>query len=227
MVVTYPDYEKSYVLTPSRRELGRSLGRNSRRTLAENVLGNASIRKEIMQQFYRIIHEEMKKLYHEAKLLGNGLEGSKMLSNSWSDVCEDLEQTAPVLVSFLKACIPKNEGKQAVLVACIGLLVNSHRRPTIVQKLVSMFLYSGHASKLVRLCMHDKFSIAFDWWIFILQVYSRLQKFGMCLSSASSRILMHKLGMDHDSSVLAWKEDLKKSISTNHVSICKTFCTIH
>lgn len=156
MVVTYPDYKKSYVLTPSRRELGRSLGRNSRRTFAENVLRNESTRKKIMQQFYILIHDEMKKLYHETKLLGNGLEGSEMLSNSWSEMCEDLKQTAPVLVSFLKACIPKNEGKQAVLVACIGLLVNSHRRPTIVQKLVSMFLYSGHASKLVRLCIHDK-----------------------------------------------------------------------
>ena len=103
-----------------------------------------------MLQFSRLIQGEMKKLYHETKLLESGLEVSEMLSNSWSELCEVLEQTASVLVSFHKACIPKSQGKQAVLVACIGLLVNSHRRTTIAQKLVSMFLYSGHAGKPVR-----------------------------------------------------------------------------
>ena len=39
--------------------------------------------------------------------------------------------------------------------------------------------------------------------------------FGMCLSSTSTRAIIHKLRMDHDSSILAWREDVKK----NHVSI--------
>ena len=160
MVVTCSEYEKKYILTPSRKELGRTLGRNSSRRFVEHVFDNTSTKKQTILKFIRVLQSEMKKLYHLPAFIGDSYDLTGLLGLSWDGLCESLYNTTPVLVGFLKACIPSTcPRKQSILVACIGLLVNSHQKPTVIQKLVSIFLYSGHSGKQVIMVMNRIFCV--------------------------------------------------------------------
>ena len=48
MIVTHDGYEKRYVLSPRREEIGKSLARNSVRTFAKHAFVNKMTRKELL-----------------------------------------------------------------------------------------------------------------------------------------------------------------------------------
>ena len=50
------------------------------------------------------------------------------------------------------------------------------------------------------------------------QVYTRLEKFGLCLSSKSTLKLLDTLGMRHDEEVMEWVTALQVLTPTSHVS---------
>eukprot|EP00731_Ephydatia_muelleri_P005134 Em0002g1310a len=180
IVVTHQDYVKRYTLTPSRREIGRSLGRKLTHSFARYVMENTEA--------------EMKALYSEQALLNNDLNIATLSTFTWDRLSLILHQKAPVLLGFLNSCIPRgSKRRKPILVVCIAILINSHRRTTVIQAIASVILNLGHAGK---------------------QVYTRLQQFGICLSSYGTRHVVEKLGVDHDSAVLQWMEHLLPSTPT-------------
>ena len=64
----------------------------------------------------------------------------------------DLHDRAPVLTGLLHACIPSSSrcNPAAIVSMCVSILSKA-RQPTacLVQRLVSLTLYAGHASKQV------------------------------------------------------------------------------
>ena len=92
----------------------------------------------------------MKSLLSEPTLVGNRFDLSSIVSYDWDDVYTALQRKAPVLAQFLNACLPRqSKRRHTVLVMCIALLIYSHRRCTIVQTIISVILFTGHAGKQV------------------------------------------------------------------------------
>ena len=55
---------------------------------------------------------------------------------------------------------------------------------------------------------------------FHLQVYTRLQKLGICLSHMATLTAVDQIGRDHDKPVLDWVHKLSTDISSTEVSCC-------
>lgn len=77
-----------------------------------------------------------------------------MKSFSWNAVFAELTEHAPTLLLILRACTKtrvERSNVRAVIGACAAMLLK-HRydRMSMFQKLVSVILYAGHCSKLVR-----------------------------------------------------------------------------
>ena len=72
----------------------------------------------------------------------------------WKDFITELEQHAPVFLTMLRGCIgPKKQPKyneDAILGICAAILLKyQSQRMNLIQRLLSLILYSGHAEKLV------------------------------------------------------------------------------
>ena len=148
--VAYPSRSKSFVLTPSRRSLGKALGRGSRQTLAKYAIHDARIRAHLVNCLKKSVKSEIKALCSKSVLLQKGKDS--MCSFRWEQLQTDLHDKAPVLSGLLHACIPSTSkcNPAAIVGMCVSILAKA-RQPTacLVQRVVSLVLYAGHASKQV------------------------------------------------------------------------------
>ena len=148
--VAYPSRSKSFVLTPSRRSLGKALGRGSRQSLAKHAVHDARIRAHLVNCLKKSVKSEIKALCSKSLLLQKGKDS--ICSFRWEQFQADLHDKAPVLSGLLHGCIPSTSrcNPAAIVGMCVSILAKA-RQPTacLVQQLVSLVLYAGHASKQV------------------------------------------------------------------------------
>lgn len=75
-------------------------------------------------------------------------------SFSWDALYTELADNSPVLLSLLEACSQtetERVNRKAVVCMCVVLLLKNHfAKMCLVQKIISLVLYSGHADKMVR-----------------------------------------------------------------------------
>ena len=75
-------------------------------------------------------------------------------SFSWDALYSELVDNSPILMSILDACSRTNTervNRKAVVSMCVVLLLkNRFAKMCLVQKIVSLILYSGRADKMVR-----------------------------------------------------------------------------
>lgn len=179
-------------------------------------MDNDVTKKQIILKCQRMLRAEMKVLLHEPALVNNDVSIANSADYTWDGLYSILQHKSPLLTSFLSTCIPKNSSRRKnILIQCIAILINSHHRSTIIQAVMSVILYLGHAGKEARFTT----PLYISWCIIQqTQVYTRLQKMGMCLSSVSTRGIIDSLGKDHDNTVLDWVENLIPCTPMSHVS---------
>ena len=159
MTVKYLSGPRKFTLTPSRKALGKTLGRAGRRSFAKHAVRDRRIRGYILTNMSKVCKNEIRQLCSESSLLRSKKED--LCSFSWSDVGEELNKRAPCISSLLQSCIPASSpfNKQAIASTCIAILVKARRQSAcLLQKIVSLILYAGHTSKQVsRLidCNHN------------------------------------------------------------------------
>jgi len=155
--VTYHGFEKRYCLSPSREALGKSLGRIAKRAFAKHSLQSEVMRKHLLARIYSIVRAEMKNIVKENTFAVKNISRETLTAHSWDSQYTALHRTAPVLLGFLNACIPRRSSRlQCSVATCIAVLVKSHCRSNLTHFLTSLILYSGHAAKQVlmqHMCM--------------------------------------------------------------------------
>ncbi len=160
MTVNYLSGPRKFTLTPSRKALGKTLGRANRRSFAKHAVHDRRIRGFILANMSKVRKNEIRQLCSESVLLRSTKED--LCSFSWSHVCEELNRRAPCILSLLKSCIPESSpfDKQAIACTCLAILVKARRQSAcLVQKVVSLILYAGHTSKQVSDLIHSYSSI--------------------------------------------------------------------
>lgn len=138
---------------------------------------------------------------------------------NWSIPLKELASKAPTLLAVFKAASGFSDASQKALipeVAASILLFKRSKNHCRVQTFVGGVLYAGHAAKKVKnVCCFVRIIVLF---VLKLQVYTRLNKLGMCVSHKTVIRLVKKLGKDHDHPVVQWKEavDGRKSSVEHH-----------
>ncbi|KAL5505997.1 hypothetical protein EMCRGX_G007554 [Ephydatia muelleri] len=196
LLCTYDGCEKRYVLSPKRERIGKSLGRNFKRAFAQHSLESQEMGKHLLARIHKMIRVEMKNVLKESTVTVTDSDRDVFTTRTWESHYTELQRIAPVLLGILDACIPKHSSRrQCTIAGVIAILVKSHGRSTLAHFFTSLVLYSGHAAK---------------------QVYSRLQKLGLCLSITSTLKLLDVLGTNHDHIVMGWVKELSKLTTTSH-----------
>ena len=151
MIVTHDGYEKRYVLSPRREEIGKSLARNSVRAFAKHAFVNKMTKKELLARVSTLVREDMKRILSDTTLKFEDVSLKVLTSYTWEGLYIQLTQLAPTLMGLLDTCVARCSPKRhSILLTCVAVLVKSHHRQTLIHILISLFLCSGHAAKQVH-----------------------------------------------------------------------------
>ena len=151
-----------HYLTPSMKRIAKSVGRRNSNAVARQVVKHRRIRECIVRELGKLIRKDMKKIC--SKKVSSMLRKSTaeaMKSFAWADFTKELEDTSPIFYRILKECVDRKRRKVSkrktntiddttVIGMCAALLLR-HRNANmnLVQRIISVLLYSGHAPKKV------------------------------------------------------------------------------
>ena len=176
VTVFYPKKPRSYYMTPTRRQICKPLARGSRCALARRCLKDRVIRKFITKGVGLSLRHEIASLCSDK--VGSILRDKSSLALetfSWEAVMDEMKTTAPTLLSLLESCTKTRKARKnrKAVIGIIAAILCKHRRPTasLLQRLVSVVLYSGHASKNVSFSSFRPSQIASR--LHTIQIYFR------------------------------------------------------
>ena len=100
---------------------------------------------------------------------------------------------------------------------CFAIIIK-HRNPTLnlLQKIISLVLYSGHSSKQVSFLLTGNSAPIIIVFV-LVQVYHRLQPLNITVSYSSLLRLLKKVGENHDALVNTWKVAIVESMKNLEV----------
>ena len=143
-------------MTPSRAHLGKAVARGSWKATALETLKDKNGLKYCLKKIGIMIRNEIKKLCSPAT---NSILSSQDLSDlnhfTWDKLHCELASNAPVLYNILQESTiteTTRPNRKAVVGMCVSLLLKHHySKMSLVQKILSLILYSGHSGKQVYL----------------------------------------------------------------------------
>lgn len=152
-----------YKLSRSLKRIGRSVGRLKRESIAREAMKDERIRSKSVEILSKSLAKEMKRLC--SKKVMSALRKRDLSSLQEFDVnsiIKEMEQYAPSVLILLRGCLlgckcPKAGAKKSrslsadliVAVCCAILLRGRSQRMNMLQRIISLVLYCGHASKRV------------------------------------------------------------------------------
>lgn len=157
---------KWYRLTTSRVRLGKSIARSSYKATAQECFNSEGIRRQILVRLGQLFRQEMKMCscaVNSVLLRSISVEGE---DDVWRSLLSELNAHAPVLSSLLLEFVRPAKGKNRSHVMCVitAILLNCRwSRMSGIHQIISLILYSGHASKMVsyytscQCCIMDLF----------------------------------------------------------------------
>ena len=151
-------------LTHSLKRLGRSVGRRDRASIARQVVTDRKLLKRTVPLIGKAMAREMKALCSvDANSILKSTDPSTLQTFTWKLLLDELHQIAPVTTTILNKSIvclrssksrkgPRSANTDAIIGLCCGLLARARsQKMNLIQRLISVLLYGGHASKQVSL----------------------------------------------------------------------------
>ena len=153
----YKSKPQSYVMTPRRRRICRPLARGSRCAFARKCLNDRTVRNLIVKGLGRSLRHEVARLCSDDTICILRNKASNSLEEfTWKKLLDEVKVVAPTLFKLLQSCTTtrKPRRNQDAIIGVLVAIMCKHRRPisSLFQQLVSLILYSGHASK--RVCIN-------------------------------------------------------------------------
>ena len=150
----YKKKPRTYAMTPRRRKICRPLARGSRCALARRCMSDRTIRKYIVKGMGVSLRHEVANLCSDDSAFAlRNKNPNKLKSFTWEGLLNEAKELAPTLTDLLLSCTKtrKPRKNQKAIIGVLIAVLCKHRRPTLslIQQIVSLILYSGHASKRV------------------------------------------------------------------------------
>ena len=162
--IDYPGGSRTYPITPSRKPGVKAYARNFRKSVALECVKDLSSREYAIQHFYSVVDKELKYLCSDH--LNSILRSRDIEHFTWEKLLDELRKNAPTFFGFLETCFRTRTPRQnsdAVMGFCSAIILK-HRydRMNLVQKILSLVMYSGHAGKQVVMRMNV--NMCFNMW---------------------------------------------------------------
>ena len=169
MVVGY-EKEKYINLTPSKKKLGKLLGRGSKAGIARSVVEAKDTRAFVVKEIAKLIRREIKVACSDN--FGSMLRDTTdvALANfSWESVWHDMTSSSPVLFSILEGCLAlphKSSISKKPVICMIFSMLAKFRNPKMsqVQAAISLILRAGHAGSQVNQLTFQVLGPKFSSW---------------------------------------------------------------
>ncbi len=145
------------------KKIGRSVGRRNPHAIARQVLAHQQVKDAVLKVTGKQIQKEMMIMCKqgEPSILRDSSKKA-LQSFQWDTLMGELKAKAPTLLKLLQGCIRTKRRRasakgrsyaadeKAVIGLCAAILLR-HRNANmnLVQRIVSVLLYSGHAPKQV------------------------------------------------------------------------------
>ena len=188
--------------------MGKAIARGWKKTVGVECFKDPTMARSAIGKLGTIIRQEIRKVAST-----NALAACSMQTFSWEWLLKQLGVHAPHLHQLLTSLTTtkgRRTNQRAVIGMCAAILMK-HQNPTIslVQKILSIILYAGHASKQVILTeyMHGCFAYHLS---FKIKVYTRLQRLNICMSHKTVIRDIEEMGENFDARVKRWQESLQK-----------------
>lgn len=143
-------------MTPSRRRVCKSLIKRSQCALqlARQCLQNNATRRYVTKGIGQSIQHELASLCSDkVDSILRDKSAQALETFSWETVTEEMKTRAPTLLCLLEMCTRtrKPRKNRKAVIGLIAAILCRHRRPTasLLQRLLSIVLYTGHSSKSV------------------------------------------------------------------------------
>ena len=146
---------RTYLLTPSRKHIGKAVARGSRLAMAVECLKEPTTRKYVLKQIGVVIRNELKTMCSDSTCsILRSLDVVQLKQFSWDKLLDELKANAPVFLSILQECTRSRKpraNQDAVVCICAAILLK-HRfaKMGLVQKMISLILYADHSGKQVH-----------------------------------------------------------------------------
>lgn len=201
---------KTYTLTPRRKRLGKAVARKCQLGIATETMKNPITRKKILLLVGREVQKEVRNMTADSTHSILGREAWKEFE--WDTLLEELQINAPVLLSILQAATrtraPRSNTKSVIGTRAAILLKHRSPKMSLLQKVISLVLYSGHTSnQVIYECIIYLYRNILLTYTHVLGV-QRLQKLYQLLR------LVDKLGAHHDAQVVEWCDALKRTLGS-------------
>lgn len=147
------------------KKLAKNIGQRKYPAIAKFVVKNKKLRDKVIQNLTKEIQKELTTMVSKKKqsLFRNKCRDG-FTKFSWESITEELQKHAPILLKLLNGCIDvkrrkrkvKNPGKNrpkidSIVGLCASIILrNKSSRMNLLQRILSVILYYGHASKQVN-----------------------------------------------------------------------------
>ena len=147
----------------SLKKLGRSVGRANRSAIARQVMKDDRIRTRVVQLIGTHLGKEMKRLCtNEVTSVLRKTDSDSVQQFTVQSIIEEMKMHAPSVLTVLRGCLHGRRRSRAkkqksrivdvdtlVGVCCAILLRGRSQKMNLLQRIVSLILFCGHASKRV------------------------------------------------------------------------------
>lgn len=162
VVVKNKKRSRIYHLSRSLKPLGKSLGRNTRSSVCKQLMKVKGMREQVLNIVVKIIRSEINQMCSfEVSSVLRKLSAEVLQRFDWSKLMNEFEQHAPVFIKILGGCVCKKASskkvsrqprynEKAIISICAAIILRyRNQRMNLVQRIVSVLMYCGHAQKSV------------------------------------------------------------------------------
>ena len=102
VTIQYRDHPKSYLLTPSRKKVGKLVARGSKITIVDQFFKDLQLRKHMVAKIGRVVQDEISVMSFNKYC--SVLQNHSVHSFSCEGIVAEMEGCAPTLLSILQMC---------------------------------------------------------------------------------------------------------------------------
>lgn len=139
------------LLTPTSRHVVKSYARGSKKAAVAKCFKCPTSREFLIKHIQGMLHQELRYLCSDR--LNSVLRSSKVEEFSWDILLDELKTHSPLYFAMIQGCTKTQTPRKnhdAVVGMCTAILLkHKFSKMSVVQKMISLILYGGHAGKQV------------------------------------------------------------------------------
>ena len=139
------------IATPNSRRLVKKFGRGCKQGAIRECFKDPITRRYLIKRVQTIVHKELRSLC--SNKVNSVLRRADMRKFSWDLLLDEVKLHAPLFFAIIQSCArtttPRDNDKSVIGICIAVLLKHKFHKMCLVQKLISIVLYAGHAGKEV------------------------------------------------------------------------------